>query len=413
MVSNPQKTLNGQVHNWYRIALGFSDQLVSMLLDRFEIKPGQWVLDPFCGSGTTLVECKKRSINSIGIDANPSSYFASKVKTHWNLKASRLIELLSEVDDRFASEVSDGNSYKKDVTYLYLEETGMIDRGWISAKPLKKSIALKRSILGLPTSKAYKDLLYLALLDAIVKDASNVRFGPQLYCTSPKVDVNLMDIYKQRVTKMAQDIDWVNNCEFSETRVIFGDARKCDLLIGETPKFTAIICSPPYPGEHDYTRHARLELAFLEEVTDRDSLRSIKRGMIRSNTKGIYKEDSDSTFVDNNILLKPIIEEIQKRVKEKTHGFARLYPTVVLEYFGGMKRHLTSIQSILESGATCAYIVGDQSSYLQVHISTAEILADLVKELGYEFIEILPWRTAWATKTSKKINENILIFKKT
>src|SRR5207247_1502025 len=67
-----QKNLNGEVHDWYRIILGFPDRLVTELLNRFQIQRHQLVLDPFCGAGTTLVECMKLGINSIGIDANPS-----------------------------------------------------------------------------------------------------------------------------------------------------------------------------------------------------------------------------------------------------------------------------------------------------------------------------------------------------
>ena len=64
-----QKSTNGVVHSWYRIALGYSDTLVGTILDRFQVQNDQIVLDPFCGSGTTIVECKKRGIFSIGIDA--------------------------------------------------------------------------------------------------------------------------------------------------------------------------------------------------------------------------------------------------------------------------------------------------------------------------------------------------------
>src|SRR3712207_2036796 len=90
----PQKFKNGEVHDWYRIVLGYSDHLVADLLQRFEILPGQHVLDPFCGSGTTAIECMKRGINSTGIDANPSSIFAARVKTNWGLCRQRLAEYL-------------------------------------------------------------------------------------------------------------------------------------------------------------------------------------------------------------------------------------------------------------------------------------------------------------------------------
>src|SRR5713226_5602453 len=80
---SPQKILNGEFHDWYRIILGYSDHLVSRLIDDFQLKRGNAVLDPFCGTGTTLVECMKHGLNAVGIDANPSSVFAARVKTTW------------------------------------------------------------------------------------------------------------------------------------------------------------------------------------------------------------------------------------------------------------------------------------------------------------------------------------------
>jgi DNA modification methylase len=49
----------------------FIPDLPGALLDHLPIEPGNIVLDPFVGSGTTLVECQKRGIPSIGIDLNP------------------------------------------------------------------------------------------------------------------------------------------------------------------------------------------------------------------------------------------------------------------------------------------------------------------------------------------------------
>src|ERR1041385_5175828 len=95
-----QKNLNGEVHEWYRIILGYPDRLVAELLTRFEARPGQMILDPFCGSGTTLVEWMKMGIDSIGIDANPSSCFAANVKTNWRLNPDRLLELSEEVESK-------------------------------------------------------------------------------------------------------------------------------------------------------------------------------------------------------------------------------------------------------------------------------------------------------------------------
>ena len=58
-------------HNWYRFVLSFPPHLVRDYLARFQIRPGHTVLDPFCGTGTVLVECKKQGIGSVGIEAHP------------------------------------------------------------------------------------------------------------------------------------------------------------------------------------------------------------------------------------------------------------------------------------------------------------------------------------------------------
>ena len=44
-------------HDWYRFVLSFPAHLVRDYLDRFELEKSQRVLDTFCGTGTTLVEC--------------------------------------------------------------------------------------------------------------------------------------------------------------------------------------------------------------------------------------------------------------------------------------------------------------------------------------------------------------------
>jgi DNA methylase len=79
-------------HDWYRFVLSFPPHLVRTYLQRFHIGEKQVVLDPFCGTGTTLVECKKLAIASIGIEANPMAHFASQVKTDWTPDPGGLID---------------------------------------------------------------------------------------------------------------------------------------------------------------------------------------------------------------------------------------------------------------------------------------------------------------------------------
>jgi tRNA G10 N-methylase Trm11 len=75
-------------HDWYRFVLSFPPHLVRRYLERFSICRGNTVLDPFCGTGTTVVECKKLGINSLGVEAHPMAAFASRVKLDWTAERS-------------------------------------------------------------------------------------------------------------------------------------------------------------------------------------------------------------------------------------------------------------------------------------------------------------------------------------
>src|SRR5438128_1533290 len=84
-------------HDWYRFVLSYPPHLVRDYVQRFALSSQHRVLDPFCGTGTTLVECKKLGIESIGIEAHPMSHFASQVKVDWSPVPDALIEHAEEI----------------------------------------------------------------------------------------------------------------------------------------------------------------------------------------------------------------------------------------------------------------------------------------------------------------------------
>lgn len=405
----PQRFLNGEVHEWYRIILGYSDHLVGTLLDEFQLREKDTVLDPFCGSGTTLVEAMKRGVIATGIDANPSSCFAARVKTNWSVEPKLLRGQLDAVQTKYKKALT-RNDYEIDGFYQYLVQSEYLRR-WISVKPARKVVALKRAINQLRIPADYKQILRLALIAETVQGSSNVKFGPELYCAKVKRDASVFTGFKTRVEKMCEDLALVSGTRHGYASVIMGDSRACGKYLKRKGQFASLISSPPYPAEHDYTRNSRLELALLGFVDNRESVRNIKMGMIRSHTKGIYRTDVDSKLVANHKKIQSLVRKIDEKAKYKNYGFARLYSTVLCEYFGGLKRHFRSVIPLIAPGGLCAYVVGDQSSYLQVHIPTAEILASIAVECGFEYVETRFWRRRWSTTMGRNIAENILILR--
>ena len=69
------------LHSWLKYKEGFSANLVNILLDEMGAVAGDWVMDPFMGSGTTALVCQMRGIDSIGYDVMPISEVSIKAKS--------------------------------------------------------------------------------------------------------------------------------------------------------------------------------------------------------------------------------------------------------------------------------------------------------------------------------------------
>jgi len=72
-------------HDWYRFVLSFPPRLVKDYIKKFKLNQKSVVLDPFCGTGTTLVEARFAGMKAVGLKGNPFPQFASSAKTDWDL----------------------------------------------------------------------------------------------------------------------------------------------------------------------------------------------------------------------------------------------------------------------------------------------------------------------------------------
>ena len=86
-------------HDWYRFVLSFPPHLVRDYIKKFELNKKNVILDPFCGTGTTLVEAKLAGIKAVGLEGNPFPHLASKVKTDWDLDADILLSSARKIAD--------------------------------------------------------------------------------------------------------------------------------------------------------------------------------------------------------------------------------------------------------------------------------------------------------------------------
>lgn len=395
------------VHDWYRFVLSFPPHLVREYLRRFEITERQLVLDPFCGTGTTIVECKKLGISSLGIEAIPMTAFASRVKSDWTIDPVGLENHAERIAEMAEQKIK---SSKIDLE-LSAEAEKILLRDSISQKPLEKVLALMAT-LNEEGDPEFRDHEFLALAKTLVFTASNLNFGPEVGVGKKKKDAPVVLNWLENLRVMRQDISKLRHRVNIPSQIFQNDSRE---KINELrPKsINAVITSPPYPNEKDYTRTTRLESVILGFINNKKELQNLKRKLIRSNTRNIYKGDADDVHIDNFQQISTLADQIEARRIElkKTSGFERLYAGVTKQYFGGMARHLANLRQALAPGACLAYVVGDQASFLRIMIRTGDLLSQIAVSLGYQLIGVDLFRTRLATATRNQLREEVVLLR--
>ena len=416
------------VHEWYRFVLSFPPHLVREYLARFQIDTTKAILDPFCGTGTTLVESKKAGVPSIGTEGTPMGYFATLVKTDWHIDPDSFVEHATSVaseaqailqtdgiDDETLPLFSKGMKLsailQKRLRTLSLEKANLLLENSISPLPLHKALVLLDRIQGGEPNEFRRHEL-LALAKTVVSTSSNLHFGPEVGVGKPKADAPVISPWLAEIGRMANDLRRVEHSRDVQAIVHNADARRISSVLAPS-SVDAVFTSPPYPNEKDYTRTTRLESVLLGFLSSKEDVRRLKEKLVRSNTRSVYRDDNDDLWVKDFPRIQRIARQIEERRKAlgKTSGFERLYPRLTTLYFGGMARHLAELRAVLRPGAFLGYVVGDQASYLRVMIRTGQLLAEIAGSLGYQVLGIDLFRTRFATATGEQLREEVVVLR--
>ena len=341
--SNDRNKLRSEdraVHDWYRFVLSFPPHLVRDYLERLGVGPSDTVLDPFCGTGTSLVECKKLGIASVGIESNPMAHLASSVKVDWSVDACALLGYAEEVAASTRQIIEQDGSggwiglpllatngiAQPQMRRLGPEQSRLLLKDSISPIPLHKSLVLLDEIdrQGDPDLRQYGRL---ALAKALAHRIGNLKFGPEVGLGRIKDDAPVVEAWLDGMREIAHDVRLLRGKSHVPAQVLNADSREAGRVL-KPNSIDAVITSPPYPNEKDYTRTTRLESVILGLIRDRRELRSLKQDLIRSNTRGVYKSDTDDREVAQHPTIMEIADAIERRRVDlgKTSGFERLYP---------------------------------------------------------------------------------------
>ena len=326
-VRNQTQLTDNSFHTWYQFVLGYPPHLVRYYLNKFGVQPKNLVLDPFCGTGTTNVECKKLNIHSLGLEANPVTSFSSRVKTNWLVSPLEVREALNSVigcasrslerfglaeDASIFFQPSTGNSLVAEPN-LTKDQVDVLPKDFISPTPLRRVLILKGCIEGLE-NEPVRNILLLALANLAVNHAGNIAFGPEVYTRRPKRDIHILDFFCRLVDRVICDLE-SQPAASGDAKILHGDARRVfEFFSSWRDQVNFVITSPPYPNEKDYTRTTRLESVILGLISSKKELRLLKEQLLRSNSRNVFVTDDDENFVQSFNSIARLARQIEENV---------------------------------------------------------------------------------------------------
>jgi DNA modification methylase len=305
----PERERTKHVHRLHPYLGKFIPQLVEIFL-RMYFKPGDTVFDPFCGSGTTLVEANGLSIHSVGCDISQFNCLLSSVKTQkydTQLAEKEVLDILERT--REASQPSlfqkrNGRSRQLDTSSYYL-------RQWYAPAARRELL----TYLSFIEDYKYPDLLRVILSRA----ARSARLTTHFDLDFPKKpQTQPYQCYKHsRICQPVQEamgflrrysLDTIRRIkEFAhlrteaEVHVLCGDARE---IVLPRP-INGIITSPPYVGLIDYHEQHRYAYELLGLPDNRGlEIGAAVRGSSRS-AKQEYQHAITEVFRNAWTFLRP------------------------------------------------------------------------------------------------------------
>ncbi len=343
---------------------------VARRLIRMYGQVGDTLLDPFCGSGTSLVEARLAGIHAYGIDLNPLAVLLARVKST-PLPAESLQEGLWRIYHRYQQlkQLPEVERQGYRPNFFHIDY-------WFSPQVQEDLALLRESIFGIE-DEPVRDF-FLVVFSYTVRECSYTRKGEfKLY----RIPLELQKDYQPDTLAIflaKAEANIVGMTQFaSEVRgehwvqVIQGDMRTRQPIPDESVDL--VVTSPPYGDSHTtvaYGQFSRLSLQWLG-LPDEEA-KSVDARALGG------KRDGVGTLPYHSRTLDEIYEQVAQREKRRAKQVRAFYDDFALCF--------EEITRVCRKGAIACFVVGNRT-VKGVKIPTDTILVEMAEGFGWRLVD--------------------------
>jgi len=377
-------------HGFHKYPAKFIPHIPRWAINKYLSKrKNQTVLDPFCGSGTTLAEGMLAGHNVIGIDIDPLSSLISKVKI-------TIIDIskLNQITDWLAKKI------KKRKRGKFKPECETI-KHWFDRDTIEKLSVIRSTIDEIPDkfgrSKKIKDiqeLLFICFSSILRRTSRADNESQKAYVSHTKTKIpeeplylflSQLNFFKTRIKEYSKLVDTK-----LKSRILCTTSTESLQTILKSKHIDLVITSPPYIKAIDYIYNQMVELFWIGDLfgLQTQTKQNRKKG-IYIGTKHIYKKEfSDYTPFNTPIGIKKLDEKIKEVfTTDKKNGHKHAY--ITFKYFADMEKHFKEISRCLEKGTHYILVVGN-SSVSDILFATSDFLISIIERNGFKLMN--KWR---------------------
>lgn len=360
---------------WYRYKEGFSVQFIEKIVEEYSEGKPDVLLDPFAGSGTTLIAANRIGCKGIGFEVNPFSHFLMLTKQRkysedeikrFIIEAERILNLLTKEQ------------------YLDYSLPALSISNKVFQKDAEKVMLSCKEYIRKLEEGHVRDLLFLGWL-ACIEELSDYRKagnGLKRRKTVKPIIVtkeNVINRLKIQFDYMYEDLKSDNKPEDKGNLIFNSSSLDFASKVGKN-KIDGIVFSPPYANCFDYTEIYKLELWFGDFVNSYNDLKLLREQSLRSHLNTKY--EMESLISDKSETLNQQLERLRA-----VELWDKKIPKMIFGYFEDMFNIIDNCYDSLKPGGFCSIVVGN-SAYGGIIIPTDLILADYAEKIGFKVDKI-------------------------